>query len=214
MINYYDVLCISNKASAEEVKKAFRKLIKNYHPDVAQGKDNKKLMLVMKAYEVLSNEYERNLYDYEFYTKNRTTPEGLILLSPKRVKYTGDIKSLFEKGLLRKKLKKQDYKYHFTHDIDIFLTVSESLSGCKAIFELPVRKLCPYCRGNERTCYFCHGIGRINSVHPFEIIINSEAENGSIIEVDLLKDAKIPFVYFKMSKVRIKINILGKSCAK
>ncbi|XP_065834552.1 dnaJ homolog subfamily A member 3, mitochondrial-like [Oscarella lobularis] len=64
-LDYYKVLGVSNNASQAEIKKAYYKLAKQYHPD--QNKDNKqageKFRQVQEAYEVLGNKEKRVQYD-------------------------------------------------------------------------------------------------------------------------------------------------------
>ncbi|QMT98600.1 DnaJ domain-containing protein [Mycoplasma tullyi] len=62
--NYYEILGVDTKASQSDIKKAFRKLAKKYHPDVSD--DPKSVQLFQKinqAYEVLSDEKSRRDYD-------------------------------------------------------------------------------------------------------------------------------------------------------
>ena len=62
----YDVLEVSEEATKDEIKKAFKKLAKKYHPDVTK-KDKKEseevFKEITKAYTVLGKEAERNIYD-------------------------------------------------------------------------------------------------------------------------------------------------------
>ncbi|MFQ5662066.1 MAG: molecular chaperone DnaJ [Candidatus Paceibacteria bacterium] len=60
--DYYQILGIDKKASADEVKKAFRKLAHKYHPDKGDG-DEAKFKEISEAYGVLSNEKKRQEYD-------------------------------------------------------------------------------------------------------------------------------------------------------
>ena len=73
-INYYDVLGLDNKASQDDIKKAFRKLSLQYHPDRDTG-DNEKFKNITVAYEILSNIEKRKVYDMEssFAFKNINT---------------------------------------------------------------------------------------------------------------------------------------------
>lgn len=63
--DYYDVLGIPKQASNQEIKKAYRKLAKKYHPDTNPGdeKAEKLFKEVTEAYNVLSDEEKRKLYD-------------------------------------------------------------------------------------------------------------------------------------------------------
>lgn len=59
--NYYDVLGVSRDASADDIKKAFRKLAAKYHPDA--GGDEQKFKEVSEAYTTLSDPQKRKEYD-------------------------------------------------------------------------------------------------------------------------------------------------------
>src|SRR5690242_8849639 len=62
--DYYQVLGITKSASADEIKKAYRKLALQYHPDRNKTKEaDAKFKEVTKAYEVLSDPQKRQTYD-------------------------------------------------------------------------------------------------------------------------------------------------------
>jgi len=62
--DFYKTLGVGRTASADEIQKAYRKLARKYHPDVNTGKDAKaKFQQIQKAYETLSDEPKRKLYD-------------------------------------------------------------------------------------------------------------------------------------------------------
>ena len=59
--DYYKTLGVSKDATADEIKKAFRKLARTHHPDA--GGDEEKFKEINEAYEVLSDDEKRALYD-------------------------------------------------------------------------------------------------------------------------------------------------------
>ncbi|NLC34408.1 MAG: molecular chaperone DnaJ, partial [Erysipelothrix sp.] len=62
--DYYEVLGIAKGASADEIKRAYRKLAKKYHPDMNKAADaEEKFKEVQQAYEVLSDDSKRATYD-------------------------------------------------------------------------------------------------------------------------------------------------------
>jgi len=74
MRSYYAILEVNPTASSNEIKQAFRRLSKLYHPDMNQGNTTyqHKLFEVIKAYEVLGNEAERKAYDLTLYQSTST----------------------------------------------------------------------------------------------------------------------------------------------
>ena len=69
MKNYYELLEVNPKASKEIIEKAYRVLVKKYHPDLYQGDEKliaqKKVQELNEAYHVLSDNFLREQYDIE-----------------------------------------------------------------------------------------------------------------------------------------------------
>lgn len=67
MVDLYKVLGISNLATPEEIKKAYRSLAKKYHPDTNAGDREAEIKFkeITEAYEILSNELKRKKYEEE-----------------------------------------------------------------------------------------------------------------------------------------------------
>ena len=65
--NYYETLGVDRKASEADIKSAYRKLAKMYHPDLHPNDANAaaKFKEINEAYEVLSDQQKRSAYDYE-----------------------------------------------------------------------------------------------------------------------------------------------------
>lgn len=61
--DYYEVLGVARKASAEQIKKAFRELARKYHPDSKDGGNEALFKEISEAYQVLSDPEKRSIYD-------------------------------------------------------------------------------------------------------------------------------------------------------
>ena len=69
MKNYYEILEVNKKASKEVIEKAYKVLVKKYHPDLNAGKSKKyseeKIKEINEAYSVLTDEFMKEQYDME-----------------------------------------------------------------------------------------------------------------------------------------------------
>jgi molecular chaperone DnaJ len=77
--DYYETLGVARKASADDVRKAYRKLARKYHPDLNPGdkSSEERFKNVQEAYDVLSDPKKRQMYDqYGFYSENGFTGAG------------------------------------------------------------------------------------------------------------------------------------------
>lgn len=72
--DYYKTLGVSRNATADEIKKAFRKLARQHHPDT--GGDEGKFKELNEAYEVLSDDKKRKLYDQYGTANENQIPQG------------------------------------------------------------------------------------------------------------------------------------------
>ena len=71
--DYYELLGVSKKANAKDIRTAFRKLARKYHPDLNPGdkSSEEKFKQLQEAYDVLSDSKKRQMYDqYGFYSDN------------------------------------------------------------------------------------------------------------------------------------------------
>src|SRR6267142_2382267 len=74
--DYYELLGVPRKASAKDIRTAFRKLARKYHPDLNPGDKSaeEKFKQLQEAYDVLSDSKKRAMYDqYGFYSENAPT---------------------------------------------------------------------------------------------------------------------------------------------
>src|SRR5260370_25380959 len=71
--DYYDLLGVSRKATAKDIRTAFSKVARKYHPDLNPGDKSaeEKFKQLQEAYDVLSDSKKRQMYDqYGFYSDN------------------------------------------------------------------------------------------------------------------------------------------------
>src|ERR1051325_1035258 len=70
---YYETLGVPRKANADDIRKAYRKLARKYHPDLNPGDKSAedRFKNVQEAYDVLSDSKKRQMYDqYGFYSES------------------------------------------------------------------------------------------------------------------------------------------------
>src|SRR5271167_1604846 len=74
--DYYEILGVKKSASAEDIRKAFRKLARKYHPDVNPGDKSaeEKFKTLSEANEVLSDPKKRKIYDQVGYYSDNIDP--------------------------------------------------------------------------------------------------------------------------------------------
>lgn len=69
MKNYYEILEVDRKASQEVIEKAYKTLVKKYHPDLQNNEEQKeyeeKMKEINEAYSVLTDDYKKTIYDQQ-----------------------------------------------------------------------------------------------------------------------------------------------------
>ncbi|MEE1211517.1 MAG: J domain-containing protein [Treponema sp.] len=81
MINCYEILGVRQDATAAEIKKAYRTKAKLLHPDATKSSDSEDFRRLVKAYEILSDQRQRSIFDDSFFASAENS---------KKSKYTFD----------------------------------------------------------------------------------------------------------------------------
>jgi len=170
--DYYEVLGVSRSASADELKKAYRKLAMQYHPD--RNPDNKEAAETFKevceAYEVLSDADKRQRYDQYGHDgmKSAFGPGGFDF--GRDFSHAGDFQDLFENifGGGGQRRSSNPNAAHRGDDLrfDLEIDFEEALFGSEREVDLSVNDACETCRGtgaasgsSRETCRQCGGHG-------------------------------------------------------
>lgn len=176
--DYYEVLGISKGASEQEIKKAYRKLAKKYHPDVNKEADaESKFKEVQEAYEVLSDTSKRSAYDQYGHagTEGFSGHSGYTDYDFGGTQFDmGDIFSQFfggsmgdfgfSSGRRRREEGGGDLRYK------IRLSFMESIEGGEYKIKVDREVVCDKCDGTgsenkkTKTCSTCKGQGRVQKV--------------------------------------------------
>ncbi len=180
--DYYEILGIDRNATKEEIKKAYRRLSKKYHPDVSDDPDAaEKFKEVTEAYEVLSDDKKRANYDRFGHADPNQGFGGFGDTDFGGFGGFGfeDIFDTFFGGGRRRDpnapRQGADLQYTMT------LSFEEACFGKETIIEVPREETCGTCNGTgakpgtrPETCGHCHGTGQISIEHstPFGRIIN------------------------------------------
>ena len=147
MKDYYKILGVSRDASSDEIKKAYRKLSKQYHPDVnPDGGD--KFKEIGEAYGVLSDETKKQQYD----NPNPFTGGG------------GSMEDFF--NMFNQQSQQQQRRKPKAPDkiLNVDINPIESYKGAEKEISYQVRSSCETCRGtggDREVCGTCQGHGRV-----------------------------------------------------
>lgn len=177
--DYYEVLGIDKDASKDEIKKAYRKLAKKYHPDVSSEEGAaEKFKEVNEAYEVLSDEQKRGQYDQFGHAGAQSQGFGGFGGAQDFGGF-GDIFDMFFGGGRRRDpnapQQGADLQYTMTLDFE------EAIFGKETDVHIPKEEECETCHGSGakpgtdvNTCTHCKGSGQLNTEQntPFGKVVN------------------------------------------
>ena len=168
MSDYYQILGVPRDASTDQIKKAYRKLARELHPDVAgEGMQTEdRFKDVSRAYEVLSNPEKRQAYDMG---ADPSAPGGGMGggfgFQDIFETFFGAAQSAGQRGPIPRARRGQDALLRL--DIDL----AEAAFGAHRELQVDTAVLCPTCSGSccrpgssPRTCDVCGGRGSVQRV--------------------------------------------------
>lgn len=191
--DYYEVLGVAKGCSDDELKKAYRKLAKQYHPDLNPNDQNaaEKFKEVNEAYEVLSDSQKRARYDQfghagvdpSYNAGGGGAYGGGFGFD------VGDIGDIFENffggGGFGTRTRNPNGPIRGNHvSVQIPLSFMEAAKGCKKEISIQRLERCEHCKGTgaaegtqPETCSVCNGTGqvRVQQRTPFGVVQSSRA---------------------------------------
>lgn len=202
--DYYEILGVKRGASDKEIKQAYRKLARKYHPDVNPSDQSAeaKFKEINAAYEVLSDPEKRTKYDqygenwqYADQFAEWQQPYGD---ASRRADATfnfddlfgrgdagGIFDSLFRGSGARATSPRPRRGRDMEHPIEV--TLEEAYHGSARIIEMQAETTCHICNGKgslqNAPCYTCGGSGRLLQPQRLEVKIPPGVKNGSRIRM-------------------------------
>jgi len=161
--SYYELLGVSENATQDEIKKAYRKLARELHPDVNDNiKEQERFKEITNAYEIISDEKKRKEYDsYGRYTENNRF----------NANFGNDffnVNDIFESIFGNQNIKRKKERKTQGRDalIDISITLKEACFGVEKNIKIMNAKMCNNCAGTgsntkkkPQICKNCNGNG-------------------------------------------------------
>lgn len=206
--DYYLILGIPRETSQKGIQKAFRKLVKRYHPDTAGPKWNLRFREIMEAYEVLSDPETRRSYNRgidhaeekemvqpePIFTGYGAEPEPLI---PEPVSIMRDFQTSsepfdalyqrFARNFTGLSVPKSERPQGLT--VEIVLSPREAMKGGRLPLRVPSVYPCPFCDGTGKEwvfeCVNCRGRGVLDEEENVVLQIPPGVRHNSIFEVPL-----------------------------
>ncbi|HIC89565.1 MAG TPA: molecular chaperone DnaJ [Anaerolineae bacterium] len=167
--DYYEVLGVSREASSDDIRRAFRRLARQYHPDVNKSPDAEaRFKEINEAYEVLSDPDKRAAYDRFGHAGLRGTG-GFSDFGG--FGGFGDLGSIFEEffgSFTGTRPSRRGPQRGADLRTTLELTFEEAVFGCEKELEIPRQETCPRCRGTGAEpgttpvrCPTCYGTGEV-----------------------------------------------------
>ena len=149
MKDYYKILGVNKKATTEEIKSAYKKLAKQYHPD--HGGDAEKFKEINEAHSVLSDDKKRAEYDNPNIMNNILNGFGDMFARSWRRQPRKDMSKMPRKG--------PSLRLHLS------ISIYEAICGGEKTVKSGFDNICEECKGeggiNREDCSACYGTGFI-----------------------------------------------------
>lgn len=205
MVNYYDLLKISPGASKEEIRRAFYKLAKQYHPDVSRN--SRTFLKILNAYKTLIDKEKKQEYDRKLKINLKT--DG-IMLPPGRVNYAVSLIDIarmrfFNPARGRRSGLLPNLK---GYDVSVDITPEELASGAVVKIDVPAHVICPLCRGDHIRCRLCSDRGYVLRAVGIPVSIPEGISHDDVFTVPLRKIKYKDFAFAMVKEISVRVKII------
>lgn len=207
--NYYDILGVAKNAAEKDIKSAYRKLARKWHPDANPGNQQQaeeKFKNIQEAYEVLGDAEKRKKYDVlgSDWQQAERQAEQQRRYRTQQGEASFDVGSfgsgsgssgfseffdMFFSGIGKRQTAQTTGFAQGGQDLEttIELTLKEAFEGGRKSVSLQIEDLCSRCRGSGTDrgslCSQCHGTGRLLQTKKFDVTIPKGVRQGQRIRL-------------------------------
>jgi molecular chaperone DnaJ len=206
--SYYDTLGVKKDATDKEIKQAYRRLARKYHPDVNPGDKSaeSRFKEINAAYEVLSDKEKRRKYDKygdkwpyadQFEQARQQQSQQYWDFAPgggTSYHFSGDIgdlDSIFDEMLGGGRMRgfSRRAQPRRGHDLEstVEVTLEEAYHGTSRTISLQMEEPCSVCKGSGRIqnlpCSTCRGAGVVPNIKRLEVKIPAGVTTGSRVRL-------------------------------
>ena len=166
--DYYDVLGVGRQSSGDEIKKVYRRLAREYHPDVNKSADaESRFKEINEAYEVLSDEQKRAAYD----RFGHAGTQGGFATDFSGFGFGDIFEEFFGFGGVRGAAQRRAPRRGADLRYDLTITFEEAVFGVEKEIEIERPEACSKCHGSGAEpgttlirCSTCNGAGEVRRV--------------------------------------------------
>jgi molecular chaperone DnaJ len=179
--DYYEVLGINKSASKDEIKKAYRKLAKEYHPDRNKAPDAEtKFKEVQEAYDILNDDQKRSAYDQYGFAGTQGFGGGFGDAGFDGFNFNGDINDIFAQFFGgsdfgnafggRASSRRRARSRGSDLEVTIKINFDEAVFGVERELHYKRQQKCETCKGTgakdskKSTCPTCNGQGQVSQI--------------------------------------------------
>lgn len=186
--DYYEILGVRRDASAEEIRKAYRRLARKYHPDLNPGDKaaEERFKVVQEAYDVLSDPKKRQMYDtYGFYSESGFPGAGQPGAGPQGFGFGGfDFESFGRQGGFggsfsdlfsqffgsRREARRRSPEKGTDLEYSLSIDFWQAIKGTQVRLNIQRLDTCQSCRGSGESggaasvCPQCNGSGNVTQL--------------------------------------------------